>query len=186
MSYNPDSIESGEPFSASQGSTSRSSQNPQTGWTPSELKHQSGGNTAPQNTIEVLPKGTHLPPDRTFLPQNAERNVPAETRQDAVGTGLTNAELRQIMGGATSRTVHRGLGLPGDQSQAGESSLGDGGGKKIGGGLGQHSDGGLQGTADPKYDPGKEYVGNSREEKEYRGQGDERRKAIGELQVFTK
>jgi hypothetical protein len=148
MSSNPDSVESGKPFSASRGSTGASSKAPQAGWesSASELKHQPGRDTAPQNTVEILPKGTHLPPDRTFLPQNLERNVPAETRQDGVGTGLTNAELRQTMGGATSGTVHQGLGMPGDQSEN----------EKGSGGLARHGKGGLQESAGPAYEPGKD------------------------------
>lgn len=65
------------------------------------------------------------------------------------------------MGGATSRTVHQGLGMPGDQSEN----------EKGSGGLARHGKGGLQESAGPAYEPGKDYVGNSRQEREYRGQG---------------
>jgi hypothetical protein len=131
MSLNPDSAEPGKQFSASLPSTGRSSKHPEAGWdsTQAELKHQPGRNTAPQNTVEVFPRGTHLPPDRTFLPQNDERNVPADVRQDPVGTGLTNADLQQTLGGTTSKTVHHGMGMPGDQNQVDSNALGDGGKK---------------------------------------------------------
>lgn len=140
MSYNPDSVTSGEQFSASRGSTGRSSQSPQAGWesNPSELKHQPGRNVVPDNTVEILPKGTHLPPDRTFLPQNAERNVPESERADAIGSGLSNDQIQDTFTGATSKDVYSGMGLPGDQSQAESRTLGDGGGKKSGGGLAQY------------------------------------------------
>jgi hypothetical protein len=42
----------------------------------------------------MLPKGTHLPPDRTFLPQNPERNVPESARQDTIGGGLSNDQIQ--------------------------------------------------------------------------------------------
>ena len=149
MSNNPNSVPEGEELHTSHDSIHQSSQNSQA----------TGGNSAYENTVELLPKGTHLPPDRTFLPRNAEMNISTENRQDAIGTGLTNAELRQSMGGATSRTVHQGIGLPHDLSQAEARALGDGGGKKSGAGLAQYGAAGLHGTGKPKYNPVTEYVG---------------------------
>src|ERR1700755_1635427 len=129
MSYNPDSVSAGEQFSASRGSTGHSLQNPLAGWDsqPSELKHQPGRNVAPENTVDILPKGTHLPPDRTFLPQNPERNVPASTRYDAVGQGLENDQIQDTITGATSKDVYSGMGMPGDASGQEAQTLGDGG-----------------------------------------------------------
>lgn len=171
MSYNPDSVSTGQEFSASKPSTGRSSHNPQAGWDsqPSELKHQPGRNTVPDNVVEILPKGTHLPPDRTFLPQNQERNVPASTRADAVGTGMQNEEIVDTLGGATSADVNKGYGMLGDLSQKEERTLGDGGRAKSGAGVAQYGSAeiGAQGSG-KSYDPAKDYVGNSREEKEYR------------------
>lgn len=169
MSYNPDSVQAGDQFKASQASTGRSSQNPQAGWDsqPSELKHQPGRNVVPENTVEILPKGTHLPPDRTFLPQNAERNVAASDREDAIGTDLTNDQILDTFTGSTSKDVHIGIGVPGDQSGAHSAALGDGGGRKSGGGLAKWGEGEKLQQAQV-YDPATDYTGNSREEKEYR------------------
>jgi len=174
MSYNPDSVEAGGQFSASHPSTGRSSHNPQAGWDSarSELKHQPGRNVVEQNTVDILPKGTHLPPDRTFLPQNAERTVPVSSREDAVGTGLTNEQIQDTLTGATSGDVNKGMGMPGDVSQQEERALGDDGRKKPGAGLAQYGNSEVLGADRQKrYDPGTDYVGNSREEKEYRNQG---------------
>jgi hypothetical protein len=142
MSYNPDSVSSGQQFSASKGSTGRSSQNPQAGWNsqPSELKHQPGRNVASENTVEILPKGTHLPPDRTFLPQNPERNVPESARQDTIGGGLSNDQIQDTFIGATSKDVYSGMGLPSNKSQIETKVLGDGGRKKNDSGLAQYGD----------------------------------------------
>jgi hypothetical protein len=143
MSYNPNSVEG--QFHARHAGTGASSKHPQASWgsQPSELKHQPGRNVAPENTVEILPKGTHLPPDRTFMPQNDERrmNVPASTREDGVGTGLDNDQLLDTLGGTTSKDVFSGMGIPGDQSGANAASLGDGGGKKTGGGLAKYGHG---------------------------------------------
>jgi hypothetical protein len=143
MSSNPDSVSAGAQFKASKPSTGRSSQDPQAGWESqrSELKHQPGRNVVPENTVEILPKGTHLPPDRTFLPQNPERNVSASDRQDAIGTGLTNDQIQDTFTGSTSKDVHTGMGIPGDQSGAHSAALGDGGGRKAAGGLAKYGEG---------------------------------------------
>lgn len=171
MSYNPDSVQ--DQFHARRAGTGATSQHPQAGWDsqPGELKHQPGRNVVPENTVEILPKGTHLPPDRTFMPQNDERrmNVPASTREDGVGTGLENDQLLDTLGGTTSKDVHSGMGMPGDQSGASAAALGDGGGRKTGGGVVKYGEGeNLAQDRQKQYDAGTDYVGNSREEKEYR------------------
>jgi len=176
MSHNQDSVPTGQEFTASKPSTGRSSHNPHAGWDshPSEVKHQPGRSTVPDNVVEILPKGTHLPPDRTFLPQNQERNVPASTRTDPVGTGMENDEIIDTLGGATSADVNKGYGMPGDSSQKEERTLGDGGHAKGGAGVAHYGSQGVQigGQGSGKrYDPAKDYVGNSREEKEYRNSG---------------
>ena len=121
MSSNSNSVEAGGEFSGHKHSTGRSSHNPQSGWVSdrSELKHQPGRNVAEQNTVEILTKGTHLPPDRTFLPNNAGRDVPVSSREDAAGAGLTNDQIPDTLTGSTSKDVHQGLGMPGDHSQQG-------------------------------------------------------------------
>ena len=162
MSYYPDSIRADEQFSASQSSTGRSSQNPQVGWDSSrtELKHQTGRSVVPDNSVDILPKGTHLPPDRTFLPQNIERNVNSSTCEDGVGVGLDNEQIQDTIPGATSKDVYSGMGLPGDQSQAEARALGDGGGKKSGGGLAKYGKGEMLAEDKQKrYDPAMDYVG---------------------------
>lgn len=171
MSYNPDSVQG--QFSAHKAGTGASPSHPQARWgsQQSELKHQPGRNVVPENTVEILPKGTHLPPDRTFLPQNDSRhfNVPASTREDGVGAGLENEQILDTLGGTTSKDVYSGMGMPGDQSGADSSALGDGGGRKTGGGLAKYGEGEtLAQDRQKQYDAGKDYVGNSREEKEYR------------------
>jgi hypothetical protein len=171
MSYNPDSVSTGEEFQASIGGTGASAQRPEAVWdSPArELKHQPGRNVAPDNQVEILPKGTHLPPDRTFLPQNPEHDVPIDQRQDTVGQGLTNDQIQDTMTGATSKDVHTGLGLPGDQSGAHAAALGDGGGKKTGGGVAKYGEGEMLAQDRAKqYAAEVDYTGNSREEKEYR------------------
>ena len=121
MSSNSDSLEAGGEFSGHKHSTGRSSHNPQSGWVSdrSELKHQPGRNVAEQNTVEILTKGTHLPPDRTFLPNNAGRDVPVSSREDAAGAGLTNDQIQDTQTGATSKDVHQGLEMPGDHRNQG-------------------------------------------------------------------
>ena len=151
MSHNPSSVPPGEQFSASHPSTGRSSQYPEAIWdsNPSELKHQPGRNVAPENTVEILPKGTHLPPDRTFLPQNPERNIPEHVKEDTIGAGLSNDQIQDTFSGATSQDVHTGMGVPGDQSRAEERASGDGGGKKNRAGLAQY---GILGEQRKKHD----------------------------------
>jgi hypothetical protein len=173
MSSNPNSVSNQGEFHARQAGTGASSHHPQAGWdsSQSELKHQPGRNVVPENTVDILPRGTHLPPDRTFLPQNDERrmNVPASTREDGVGTGLTNDQIQDTLGGTTSKDVFSGMGMPGDQSGAHAAALGDGGGRKTGGGLAKYGEGEMLAQDRQKqYDSGTDYVGNSREKKEYR------------------
>jgi len=175
MSYNPDSIKPGEQFSAHHGGTKTSSHHPASGWgsQPGELKHQPGRNTVPDNTVEILDKGTHLPPDRTFLPQNAERTVPVSTRDDGVGTGLDNDQIQDTLTGSTSKDVYQGMGMPGDVSQQETRALGEGGRKKGGAGLAQYGEGEqLAMDKQKQYDSATDYTGNSREEKEYRNIGE--------------
>ena len=112
----------------------RSPQKPQAGWdsNPSELKHQPGRNVAPANTVELYPQGTHLPPERTFLPQNLERSGFKTAHQDTIQTGLSNKQIQATLLGVTSKDVSLGIG---HQSQAEARALGDGGRKKSRGGL---------------------------------------------------
>jgi hypothetical protein len=122
------------------------------------------------NYVETLPKGAHLPPDRTFLPNNPEYNAAKATGIEH-SQGLTNDEINDTFVGATSRDVNLGFGKPGDMSKAERSAFGDGGGKKTGAGLVQYGEGeNLAQDKNKKYEPGKDYVGNSREEKQYRWQ----------------
>jgi len=171
MSYNPDSVSTGDQFKASRGGTGASPQHPEAIWDSqaSELKHQPGRNVVPDNQVEILPKGTHLPPDRTFLPQNPEHDVPASQREESIGQGMTNDQIMDTFTGSTSKDVYTGMGMPGDQSSANYAALGDGGGKKPGAGIVQYGEGELLAQdRQKKYDREADYVGNSREEKEYR------------------
>ena len=167
MSCNPDSIEAGGQFSASQSSTGRSSQNPEAGWDSdrSELKHQPGRNVVEQNIVDILPKGTHLPPDRTFLPQNAGRAVAVSSGdQDAAGTGLRNDQILDTLTGSTSQDVYQGIDNPSEQSKQEARTLGDGERKKAGSRLARsgHSEI-LAADRQKQHNTGTDYVGNSRE-----------------------
>jgi hypothetical protein len=126
MSYNPASVSTGEQFSAKHGGTGASSKHPQSGWDskPSELKHQPGRSTGPDNTVDILPKGTHLPPDRTFLPHNPEYNAQAATGVEH-GQGLTNDEIQDTFAKSRSKDVYSGMGMPGDLSQQEGRAMGD-------------------------------------------------------------
>jgi len=172
MSYNPASVSQGDEFKARIGGTHTSSHNPEAIWDSpaSELKHQPGRNVAPDNQVEILPKGTHLPPDRTFLPQNPERGVPGEIRQDVPGEGMSNDQIQDTLVGATSKDVHAGIGIPGDLSGAESAALGDGGGKRGGGGVSQYGEGEMLAQDKAKKYPAEieGYVGNSKGEKQYR------------------
>jgi hypothetical protein len=174
MSSNPDSVSTGEEFTASIGGTGASSKHPQAGWgdPARELKHQPGRNVPPENQVEILPKGTHLPPDRTFLPQNPEYDVPGEDREGVTGQGMTNDEIQDTFVGSTSKDVYSGMGIPGDQSGAHAAALGDGGGKKSGGGVAKWGEGEMlaEDKAKQYRAEAEGYVGNSREEKEYRNE----------------
>lgn len=82
---------------------------------------------------------------------------------------MTNDQIMDTFTGSTSKDVYTGMGMPGDQSSANYAALGDGGGKKPGAGIVQYGEGELLAQdRQKKYDREADYVGNSREEKEYR------------------
>ena len=173
----------GTEFHARKHGTGASPQHPEAIWTSPthDLKHQPGRAHVPENTVELLPKGTHLPPDRTFLPQTDGRRMgTASTGEDAgedsyvIGMGLTHEQIQETLGGTTSADVYAGMGRPGDQSGVEAAALGDGGGRKTGGGVAKYGHGEMLAQDRQKgYDPSREYVGNSREEKEYRNTSSE-------------
>jgi hypothetical protein len=89
--------------------------------------------------------------------------------------GLTHEQIQETLGGTTSADVYAGMGRPGDQSGVEAAALGDGGGRKTGGGVAKYGHGSEMLAQDRQkgYDPSREYVGNSREEKEYRNTSSE-------------
>lgn len=129
-----------------------------------------GHKVVPENRVEILPKGTHLPPDRTFLPQHAETDTSPTSYR---GSGLDHEEIQDMIMGPTSKDVHTGMGVPGDQSKQEERARRDGGAKRSHAGLAQYGDREIWWDDRNKlYDPAKDYVGNSREEREYRNVGE--------------
>ena len=77
MSYNPDLVCQTNNSPRLEGQLA---DHPKIPISPSELKHQPGRNVLHDNTVDILRNVTHLPPDCTFLPRNAERITDPSTR----------------------------------------------------------------------------------------------------------